>query len=112
VVHVCVEHSTAAGHPCVRYVSVFSKLLGDLHAGWDDIKHAGENAVHKAVQVVNWLRKEACEKGEPYKCNNITNTASTCEVASFGTMAAGFGPADAAFSAGLKVSGLVGWASC
>jgi RHS repeat-associated protein len=112
VVAVCVAHSSASGHPCIRYVNIISELGGDLHKGWDAIKHVGSNVIHKGVKVFNWLRKESCEKYQRVGCNSIGNTASNCEVVGFATMVAGFGPEDAAFTKGLQVSGLVTWAAC
>jgi RHS repeat-associated protein len=108
----CVERSQSAAHACLRYVNVFGELVGDLHAGWDAVKHAGAAVVHKAIKVVNWLRKESCEKNNYFSCNSIGNTASTCEVGGFGLMVAGFGPEDAAFSGTLKASGVIDWAEC
>ncbi len=112
VVAVCVARSSASGHPCVKYVSIFSELGGYLHKGWSAIKKAGATIVDKGVKVFNWLRKENCEKYARIGCNTIGNTATNCELGSFALAIVGFGPEDAAFSKALKWSGLISAFAC
>jgi RHS repeat-associated protein len=112
---VCVQHSTSAGRPCIKWVGILSEIGSGLHAAWGAIKKAGSTVYHKAVKLVNWVRKENCEKYTHVGCNSIGNTSSNCEVATFALTITGFVPEDAAFaglSKGLAKAGAVGWAVC
>lgn len=68
------------------------EIAAGLHKAWGAIKHIGSSAVHKAVKLWNWARKEECEKMTPggAGCNSIGNTANTCEVVGFSTLVTPF----------------------
>jgi RHS repeat-associated protein len=114
VVVLCVERSKAAGEPCIRYVSVLGEIAAGLHKAWGAIKHIGSNAVHKAVKLWNWARKEECEKMTPggAGCNNIGNAANTCEVVGFATLVTPLPEATPLTGALSRAIGGVVWASC
>ncbi len=90
----CVEHSNAAGHPCVRFVkSIFDEIISGIHHGISTAGHWGSALYHKAVRVVNWPREKGCEYYAHIKCN-IGNTASSCELETFTLYASSFIPGD------------------
>jgi len=112
VVHVCVEHSKAAGHPCVRYVDIFGEVIGGLKRGWSAIKHLGSSAVHKAVKFVNWLRRARCDASQRIGCNSIGNVSNGCELAGVTLFAGSFLPESELLTAVSRGGGAADLAEC
>ena len=109
---ICVAHSAASGHPCIRYVNIFGEIVGDVKAGWKFIKNQGAKAVHTAVKVINLIRRKECEEYTKVGCGGIGNTASTCQAVGFGLMFSAFGAWDVAYSKGLAVIGAADYNNC
>lgn len=108
----CVEHSNAAGHPCVRFVkSIFDEIISGIHHGISTAGHWGSALYHKAVRVVNWPREKGCEYYAHIKCN-IGNTASSCELETFTLYASSFIPETDALKGLLVGAGTINLARC
>ncbi len=109
---IAASRATRGRKLCAQYVDVFSEIGKGLSKGWGLIKKGGTNLYHKGVRLLQWARKEQCEYLQRAGCNQITNTATSCEVAGASLWASGFFAAGPALSWLIRAAGTADYFSC